>query len=630
MTDVDPFTAVPAPLAAAMRDRGFTQLTKIQAAVLDQDKAGANLRMSSETGSGKTIAIGLVLADALLNGETIKRKGPAALLITPTRELAMQVAGELTWLFEQVRGVQVEVVTGGVDIRGDRRRLAQRPQILVATPGRLLDHIRTGVVDCSDVAHVVLDEADQLLDMGFRDELDAIVAELPAERRSHLVSATFPRAVKELAKRFQGNSVMLQGTSLGAPNQDIETTAYMVSPHNLYAALVNVLLLAHGRRCLVFVQRRIDAAELSSKLAGDGFSALPFSGDLSQAQRTRTLEAFRHGIVNTLISTDVAARGIDVPDIATVIHADLPKDAANYTHRSGRTGRAGRKGTSVLLVPHRAERRIRQLLRDAKVDPSWSQVPSPKQVKKAVAKRLRRELHSRLAASATVEAAAAEAAAAEPQAAEAQAAEAVSAQAEPAAGPCQQLTIAVGQQPSAPVGVDDSEFQQITAAELEYAAKLLADHDPQRVVATLLVMATPELPRQPMGPEPAPARDRDRGRERDSGRDFGGRDSGRRDRGPRPDRPPRSRGPNRDVNYVPFEINWGEHAGATPGRLLAHVCRRGGITSGSIGAVRIGRRSSTFEVAEDVADNFASQAAKPDSRDPKLHVRRVNFDPNGP
>src|SRR5690606_36379515 len=135
MTDVDPFTAVPAPLAAAMRDRGFTQLTKIQEAVLDQEKAGANLRMSSETGSGKTIAIGLVLADALLTGETVKRKGRAALLITPTRELAMQVAGELTWLFEQVRGVQVEVVTGGVDIRGDRRRLGQRPQILVATPG---------------------------------------------------------------------------------------------------------------------------------------------------------------------------------------------------------------------------------------------------------------------------------------------------------------------------------------------------------------------------------------------------------------------------------------------------------------------------------------------------------------
>ncbi|HVH98838.1 MAG TPA: DEAD/DEAH box helicase, partial [Enhygromyxa sp.] len=252
-----------------MRERGFTQLTKIQEAVLEHGQDSANLRMSSETGSGKTLAIGLVLADSLLQPATGKRKGPLALCITPTRELAVQVCGELTWLYEKVPGIGIEVVTGGIDIRGDRKRLAKRPQILVATPGRLLDHIRAGAVDCSEVAHVVLDEADRMLDMGFRDELDAIVAELPEQRRSHLVSATFPRAVKDLARRFQGEAVRIEGTSLGAPNQGIETTAYMVSPHNLYPALVNLLLLAHGRRCLVFVKRRVDAAELSSKLAGD-------------------------------------------------------------------------------------------------------------------------------------------------------------------------------------------------------------------------------------------------------------------------------------------------------------------------------------------------------------------------
>ncbi len=583
MTDADPFTAVPAPLAAAMRERGFTQLTKIQEAVLEHcdtggegdtngegdageaKTRGANLRMSSETGSGKTIAIGLVLADALIPepGARPKRAGPAAILITPTRELAMQVCAELTWLFAQVPGVAVEVVTGGIDIRGDRKRLARRPQILVATPGRLLDHIRAGAVDCRDVAHVVLDEADQMLDMGFRDELDAIVAELPPERRSHLVSATFPRAVKDLAKRFQGESVRLEGTRLGAANQDIETSAYLVSPHNLYAALVNLLLLAHGRRCLVFVQRRVDAAELSSKLAGDGFSALPLSGDLSQSQRTRTLEAFRHGIVNTLIATDVAARGIDVPDIATVIHADIPSDAANYTHRSGRTGRAGRKGASLLLVPHRAERRVRMLLRDAKVDATWSQVPSPKQVRKSLAKRLRREIHGRLTE-----------------------------------GPA----------------YDGPELEPIGEAELDYANKLLTDHDPQQLVATLLAMASPKLPREPMGPAPAPARA--------DGRQQRGERGERRERGERV----RGRNIDPDVGFVRFEINWGEFGGATPGRLLAHVCRRGGITSRSIGPVKIGRRSSQFAVAEDVADDFADKVAAPDKRDPKLHIRRINFD----
>ncbi|HLT39653.1 MAG TPA: DEAD/DEAH box helicase [Enhygromyxa sp.] len=538
-----------------MRERGFTQLTKIQEAVLEHREGADNLRMSSETGSGKTIAIGLVLADAILQPPPGKRAGPLAILITPTRELAMQVCGELTWLFEQVPGVVIEVVTGGIDIRGDRKRLARRPQILVATPGRLLDHIRAGAVDCSGVAHVVLDEADQLLDLGFRDDLDAIVAELPAERRSHLVSATFPRAVKDLARRFQGEAVRIEGTSLGAPNQDIETTAYLVSPHNLYAALVNLLLLAHGRRCLVFVKRRVDAAELASKLAGDGFSALPLSGDLSQAQRTRTLEAFRHGIVNTLIATDVAARGIDVPDIATVIHAELPTDAANYTHRSGRTGRAGRKGASLLLVPHRAERRVRMLLHEAKVEAHWAQVPSPSQVRKSIAKRLRRELHARLTDGAH----------------------------------------------------EGPELEPISEPELDYAGKLLAEHDPQRLVATLLAMAAPQLPREPMGPEPAPF-DEPRAR-RDRGERVRGRDHG-----------------HEHGAFVRFEINWGEHGGATPGRLLAHVCRRGGITSRSIGPVKIGRRSSQFEVAQDVADSFASNVVAPDSRDPKLHIRRVNCD----
>ncbi len=191
--DADVFAAIPAPLRAAMHRRGFTQLTAVQQAALAPGLEGRNLRISSQTGSGKTVALGLVLADALLADRT-SRRGPVVLVITPTRELAIQVRGELTWLFADVGHVDIEVVTGGIDIRGDHRRLVRRPRVLVATPGRLLDHMRSNAVDCSDVAHVVLDEADQMLDMGFRDDLEAIVAELPENRRSHLVSATFPRA----------------------------------------------------------------------------------------------------------------------------------------------------------------------------------------------------------------------------------------------------------------------------------------------------------------------------------------------------------------------------------------------------------------------------------------------------
>jgi ATP-dependent RNA helicase DeaD len=242
------------------------------------------------------------------------------------------------------------------------------------------------------------------------------------------------------------------------------------------------------------------------------------------------------------------------------------------THRSGRTGRAGRKGANLLLVPHRAEHRVRILLREAKFDAHWSHVPAPKQVRKALAKRLRRELHDRLA-----------------QPPEPETPELSESPDEPSREP--------SDEPS-----NDPNREPISEADLDYAGKLLAEHDPQYLVATLLQMAMPQLPREPMGPAPAPERER----------------------ATRVDRGARVRG--RDIDpgrFVRFEINWGEHGGATPGRLLAHVCRRGGITSRSIGPVKIGRRKSEFEVAEDVAEDFARKVAAPDSRDPKLRIHRA-------
>jgi ATP-dependent RNA helicase DeaD len=556
----DTFAGIAPPLQAALQRRGFTQLTAVQQAALVPGHAGRNLRISSQTGSGKTVALGLVLADALL-ADRAQRRGPVVLIITPTRELAIQVRGELTWLYEGVRHVDIEVVTGGIDIRGDFRRLKNKPRVLVATPGRLLDHMRSGAVDVSDVAHVVLDEADQMLDMGFRDDLDAIVGMLPEGRRSHLVSATFPPAVRQLADRFQRDAVVIEGSATGSGHADIETTVYRVD--DLYPALVNLLLLAQGRRCLVFVRRRVDAASLAEQLAGDGFSALPFSGDLAQAQRIRTLDAFRHGIVNTLISTDVAARGIDVPDIATVIHAELPNDVESFVHRSGRTGRAGRKGQSLLLMPRRAERRIVQLLRAAKVDANWSEVPSPDQVRKALRKRMRRDLHTKLDA----------------------------AKLEPS----------------------------WESGELDYAAKLLAEHDPQTLVSVLLRMAEPALAREPMAIAPRRDRDlRDRGERSDREPRA---ERGPRDRGERSDRG--ERGERSDETFVRFEINWGHRGGATPARLLAHLCRRGGVSARAIGALQIDRRHSQFEVARSAADAFASKAAVPDQRDPELKINRV-------
>jgi ATP-dependent RNA helicase DeaD len=397
MDTIDPFADVPEPLRAAMVARGFEKLTSVQEAVLSSASAGRNLRISSQTGSGKTLALGLRLADDLVDMRSSDAPGPRVLLITPTRELAVQVAGELRWLFAQVAGVSVEVVTGGSDLGRERRALRKKPCVLVGTPGRLLDHIRTRNLVCSGIRQVVLDEADQMLDMGFREELEAILDGLPKDRCSHLVSATFPGQVKRLADRFQENPLHVEGTRLGAANADIQHVAHRIRTHELERSLVNVLLHARGEKVLVFVRRRVDASELSERLSANGIAAAPFSGDLNQAQRTRTLAAFKNGEQDILIATDVAARGIDVPEIGMVIHADVPTDVENYTHRSGRTGRAGRKGRSVLMVPVQAQNRVRRILSAARVEVQWQPVPSPAQIEKRYTKKFRRELHALLA-----------------------------------------------------------------------------------------------------------------------------------------------------------------------------------------------------------------------------------------
>ena len=349
----------PSALKAALESKGYSTLTEVQAAVLAPDAAGRDLLVSAQTGSGKTVAIGMALADDLIERAAHESTGPLALLVAPTRELAVQLHRELSWLFEETP-LSLSVVTGGANLGRERRALRAKPQIVVGTPGRLLDHVRQGTLDLSEARQVVLDEADQMLDMGFRDELEAIVQALPAERRSHLVSATFPANVRRFADAFQGSAVHLQGTALGEAHEDIDHVAYVVDARQRYEALVNELLMAPEERCLVFVRRRVDAAEVAELLERDGLNAQPLSGELAQAQRTRCLEAFRRGKVRVLVATDVAARGLDIADVGLVVHLDLPSDAANYTHRSGRTGRAGQKGRSLVLVPARGERRARR------------------------------------------------------------------------------------------------------------------------------------------------------------------------------------------------------------------------------------------------------------------------------
>ena len=588
----DPFAQLPAPIRTALERRGFEALTPVQEAVVAARADGRDLRISSQTGSGKTVAIGFALADHFLassraeleaaseegergSGKRRPPKGPrggprsgsrtpdgkahpTAIVIVPTRELAAQVREEIAWLYAELRDLRVEVVTGGTSILNERRALSRGPRLVVATPGRLLDHILNEAIATDAVEHVVLDEADQMLDMGFREELEAIVDTLPADRKSHLVSATFPRGVIELARRYQNDPLILEGTRLGESNADIQHIGYAIKRNETYAALVNTLLMAEGERCLLFVNRRVDATDLAEKLAKDGFGAAPFSGELAQAQRTRTLNSFRNGTLPILVSTEVAARGIDVPGIALVIHVDPPREADAYTHRAGRTGRAGQTGRSILLVTPNDLNRVERMLRYAKIELSWQPVPTPARVNKALKKRSRRRLHAMLSEHTP----------------------------------------------------EESQWM--------YAKSLLEDRDPVQVVATLLDLTKNEATCEPMsvfGFDPTQPRPNRRGDRFERG-------------GPRNRGEGRASRPDAD-QFTRFFVSWGEQSGATTSRLLSQVCRRGGIKSHQVGAIEVAARVSFVAVANDVAEAFEERVRERDSRDPGIVIKRAEDKPRG-
>ena len=390
---MDPvFGSLRPALVAALQKKGFTSLTSVQQAVLEPALADRDLRITSQTGSGKTVAIGLVVADLVALG---KLKGvvakPRVMVITPTRELAKQVDEELAWLYAAMH-VSVTSVTGGSSVRDERRALAANPEVVVGTPGRLLDHLTRGSIDASEVGAIVLDEADRMLDLGFREDLLAILEHAPAERRTHLVSATFPRDVRALADRVQKNPAHVEGTKLGTANTDIEHVIHLVDSRQRLDAIINLLLATPEKQTLVFARTRADVAHLTRDLEHAGFSVASLSGEMEQPARTRALAAFKRGSLHALIATDVAARGIDVQDIARVIHAEAPSDADAYTHRSGRTGRAGKKGTSSILVTPGSLGRTSQLLARAGVRYRMEPIPTADEIRTSADEQLFAEL----------------------------------------------------------------------------------------------------------------------------------------------------------------------------------------------------------------------------------------------
>ncbi|MBX3202810.1 MAG: DEAD/DEAH box helicase, partial [Labilithrix sp.] len=616
-------------LAGALEKKGFERLTPVQQAVLAPELQGKDLRISSQTGSGKTVAIGLSIrddvraeapADDANDGEdpsgNVKgrdqRARPRAIVVTPTRELAKQVEEELAWLYAPL-GARIASVTGGGGYRDELRAFRAKPAIIVGTPGRLLDHLKRGAIDASATGTVVLDEADRMLDLGFREDLLAILGHAPPEHRTHLVSATFPREVKALADRVQGDWVPVEGTPLGSANLDIEHLIHLVHPRERLAAIINLLLETPGAQSLIFARTRADVADIAAALSEAGFVISMLSGEMEQAERNRALAAFKRGNVDALVATDVAARGIDVQDVARVLHAEPPTDADAYTHRSGRTGRAGKKGISSILVAERELARTVGLLGRARV--RWRFAPLP------TAEAIRDARDQSLLGSLTA---------------------------------------------------DFVEGEAIDPRSLALAEQILSSSEPTRAVGRLVALALRRSQAEPreltrinppsQAPRGAGAARRveygryDEGRERrgggfergegferggdargggfergGSGARGGGFERGSDARGGEPRGGGFERGGGGDArgsgDWVAFRVSWGETHGADPRRLVAMMCRRGQITGRDIGAIRVGRTSSVIEVTNHVAESFERATAKPDPRDPRVHVRRWSDEP---
>jgi ATP-dependent RNA helicase DeaD len=511
-----PFPQLPPHLAEALAERGYAELTPVQSAVLQPEAAARDLIVSAQTGSGKTVAFGLAMAGELLDdhGRAAPATRPLALVIAPTRELALQVSRELAWLYRGA-GARVATCVGGMDPSKERRSLAGGVQIVVGTPGRLRDHLERGALDLSALRAVVLDEADEMLDMGFREELEEILDAAPEGRRTLLFSATLAPPIVNLARRYQQSALRISTVSDERGHGDIAYQAITVAPSEIENAVVNLLRFHEAETAILFCATREKVRHLHATLQERGFAVVALSGEHSQQERNQAMQALRDRRARVCVATDVAARGIDLPSVSLVVHVEVPRDAEALQHRSGRTGRAGKKGTAAIIVPYPRRRRVESMLRGARIDAEWIEAPT----RDMITARDRQRLLAKLLA---------------------------------------------------PVEFDDEDR--------ELAHHLLAERSPEDIAAALVHAHRAAMP-QPEElvantPEARQAAQKDRHRP-------GFEDT------------------------VWFRLAVGRRQNADPKWILPVLCRRGHVTRGEIGAIRIGADETFVEIPRAVAGKFA-------------------------
>jgi ATP-dependent RNA helicase DeaD len=519
-----PFSQISPLLAEALSARGYAAPTPVQAAVIEPEAFQRDLIVSAQTGSGKTVAFGLAMASELIeDGKCPYSLKPLALLIAPTRELALQVSRELIWLYGKT-GARITTCVGGMDASKERRNLGGGATIVVGTPGRLRDHLERGALDLSALRVAVLDEADEMLDMGFREDLEEILDATPEGRRTLMFSATMPKPIVALAKRYQKDALRISTVGEDRGHGDITYQAVTVAPADIENAVVNLLRFHEAESAMLFCATRDNVRHLHASLIERGFSAVALSGEHSQQERNHALQALRDRRARVCVATDVAARGIDLPTLSLVVHVELPRDAEALQHRSGRTGRAGKKGTAVLIVPYPRRKRVEGMLRGAKINAEWIGAPTPADIRRNDRERL--------------------------------------------------LTVLL-----TPVEADEEDTT--------LAQRLLAERTPEEIAVALVQAHRSKMPAL---------------------EDMIDADA----------RPERSEGPRTGFeDTIWFRMDVGRRQNADPRWILPLLCRRGHITKGEIGAIRITGEETLFEVPRAAAGRFADALKRTQGDDPE-------------
>ncbi|HBH7067913.1 DEAD/DEAH box helicase [Enterobacter genomosp. O] len=529
-----------APILEALNDLGYEKPSPIQAECIPHLLSGRDVLGMAQTGSGKTAAFSL----PLLNNIDPDLRAPQILVLAPTRELAVQVAEAMTEFSKHMRGVNVVALYGGQRYDVQLRALRQGPQIVVGTPGRLLDHLKRGTLDLSKLSGLVLDEADEMLRMGFIEDVETIMAQIPEGHQTALFSATMPEAIRRITKRFMKDPQEVRIQSSVTTRPDISQSYWSVYGMRKNEALVRFLEAEDFDAAIIFVRTKNATLEVAEALERSGYNSAALNGDMNQALREQTLERLKDGRLDILIATDVAARGLDVERISLVVNYDIPMDSESYVHRIGRTGRAGRAGRALLFVENRERRLLRNIERTMKLTIPEADLPNADLLGKRRLEKFAAKVQQQLESS-------------------------------------------------------DLDQYRALLSQIQPTAEG-EELDMETLAAALLKMAQGE--RSLIVPPDAPMRPKREFRDRDDRFERRGDRNDRNDRGPRGDRPERGgedrpRRERRDAGDMElYRIEVGRDDGVEVRHIVGAIANEGDISSRYIGNIKLFASHSTIEL----------------------------------